>query len=63
MENRIKELRIKKKMSAEDLMARVGWTNRSTMSRKENGLIKITIDEAFELSKIFRTPIEKIFIK
>lgn len=60
MRTKIKELRIKNGLSCNDMAELIGVT-KATYSKKENGLVKFSLDEAKIISDKFRKTIEEIF--
>lgn len=40
---------------------KLGYNSKSTYNMKENGTRKITVEEAYKISKIFNKTIEEIF--
>lgn len=60
MENRIKELRIKNKITQEEL-ANALCVTRQTIISLENGRYNASLQLAFEISKYFNQSIEQIF--
>ena len=42
---------------------KLGYNSKSTYNQKENGIRKISVEEAHEISKIFNKSIEEIFFK
>lgn len=61
LENNSKNIREKKKISIAKTLEYMGWSNRSLLFKKENNIVKISIEEALKLSKLYSEPIEKIF--
>lgn len=61
MNNRIKDLRIEKNVTQEDLAFAVGVT-RQTIISLENGKYNASLQLAFKIANYFGTEIEKVFI-
>lgn len=61
LENNSKKIREKKKISNSEVIDFMGYANRSVLFKKENNIVKISIEEALKLSKLYGEPIEKIF--
>lgn len=60
MQNHLRELRAREKMTQDDLARKAGVT-RQTILAIENGKYNPSLELAFKLSHIFKEPIEKIF--
>lgn len=60
MKNRVKELRIEKGLSCQDMARLIGVT-KATYSKKENGSVKFSLNEAKLVSDKFQKTIEEIF--
>ena len=60
--NNSSTIRKKKKISISEVLDYMGWSNRSILYKKENNYTKISIEEALKLSKLYKEPVEKIFI-
>ncbi|WP_195540378.1 helix-turn-helix transcriptional regulator [Eubacterium maltosivorans] len=58
---RLKEIRIKRGLSAEHMAKALGLKTTNAYYKKENGKIKISTDEAKIISKELGVPFEKIF--
>ena len=58
--NRIAEIRHKNGTRQSELAHLLGMS-KANYSKKENGLVKFTVEEAFRISKYFEMPIEQIF--
>ncbi len=58
--NRLKEFRLEKKLSQAYVANKLGMS-KANYSKKENGLVKITIAEAKKLSVVLDKPIDSIF--
>ena len=55
LENNSKHIREKKNLNY------MGYSNRSLLYKKENNMVKTSIEEALKLSKLYKEPVEKIF--
>ncbi len=60
MKNRLRELRARDKLTQDDLAQKAGVT-RQTILAIENGKYNPSLELAFKLSVIFKSPIEGIF--
>lgn len=60
MENHLRELRAREKLTQDDLAQKAGVT-RQTILAIENGKYNPSLELAFKLSAIFKVSIEKIF--
>lgn len=60
MNSKIKELRISKGLSCNQMAQLIGVT-KATYSKKENGLVRFSLDEAKIISDKFQETIEHIF--
>ncbi len=58
---RLKEIREKYRYTQDDMANKLGYSSKSTYNMKENGIRKITVEEAYQISKIFNKTIEEIF--
>lgn len=61
LENNSKKIREKKKISIRETLDFMDWSNRSLLFKKERNMVKISIEEALKLSKLYGEPVEKIF--
>lgn len=61
LENNSKNIREKKNISISDTLNYMGYSNRSLLFKKENNMVKTSIEEALKLSKLYKEPVEKIF--
>lgn len=57
----LKKLRIENGLTQDDMADKLGYNSKSTYNMKENGIRKITVEEAYQISKIFNKTIEEIF--
>lgn len=55
MGNKIKNLRIKKGFTQEELAKKMGYTSRSTINKIEKGLVDLPQSKLVELAKILNT--------
>ena len=62
MKNRLKEIRKNKNIPVETIMKALGLETKAAYYKKENGMVKITIDVALSLSNLFDMPVEEIFL-
>lgn len=62
MYERLKEIRVKKGYTVED-MAEVINKSPCNYSKKENGDVKFSVNEALQISKFLKSKVEKIFFK
>lgn len=60
MNNHLKELRARDKLTQDDLAKKVGVT-RQTILAIENGKYNPSLELAFNLSKVFKAKIEEMF--
>ena len=60
MLNRIRELRLKNKLSCKQMADLIG-VSKASYSKKENGLVKFSLKEAKIIADKFNESIEKIF--
>lgn len=58
--NKLKQKRLSKNLTLEQVAKKLG-TTKSNYYKKENGMIKISIGEAFVLAKIYDTTVDKLF--
>ncbi len=60
MKNHLRELRAREQITQDELAQKAGVT-RQTILAIENGKYNPSLELAFKLSAIFKSPIEKIF--
>lgn len=60
---KLKKLREQFGYTQQEMANKLGYNSKSTYNQKENGIRKITVEEAHEISKIFDKSIEEIFFK
>ena len=62
MKNRLKEIRKNKNIPVETIIKTLGLETKAAYYKKENGKVKITLDDALSLSNLFDMPVEEIFL-
>ncbi len=62
MNNRLKEIRKNKNIPVETIIKTLGLVTKAAYYKKENGKVKITLDDALSLSNLFDMPVEEIFL-
>lgn len=45
----------------EEMAKKLGYSSKSSYNMKENGIRKVTVEEAYVISKLFNKTIEEIF--
>jgi putative transcriptional regulator len=58
---KLKKIREENKYTQDDMANKLGYNSKSTYNMKEKGIRKITVEEAYQISKIFNKTIEEIF--
>lgn len=58
---KLKKIREEFGYTQDDMANKLGYSSKSTYNMKEKGIRKITVEDAYKISKIFNTTIEKIF--
>jgi len=59
--NKLKEERIKRGLTLENIAKELG-TTKSNYYKKEIGVVKISVDEAIKLSSIYNKSVEELFL-
>lgn len=63
MYTNLKEIRVKKNVTAEQMAKLLGLKTKAAYYKKEAGKVKFSIDEAKAISEYFNVSIEKIFFE
>lgn len=58
---KLKKIREENRYTQDDMANKLGYNSKSTYNMKEKGIRKITLEEAYQISKIFNKTIEEIF--
>lgn len=58
----LRKLRKEKNLTCDYMAKNLGYSNRSVYSKKERGLLPITIEEAKTISLILKVKIDDIFL-
>ncbi|MBU0648666.1 helix-turn-helix transcriptional regulator [Patescibacteria group bacterium] len=61
MKNKIKELRLEKNLTQEELAERVGVTRQTIIAIEKGGYVP-SLELAFKIAKVFHRKIEQIFL-
>jgi len=59
--NKLKEIREEFGYTQDEMAKRLGYNSKSAYNMKEKGTRKVTVEEAYTISKIFNKSIEEIF--
>lgn len=54
-------LRKLKNITQAEMAMKLGYSNKSGYCQLENGIVKMTLDKALEISKILETDVDEIF--
>lgn len=57
----LKKIREQSGYTQDEMSNMLGYNSKSTYNMKENGIRKITVEEAYKISKLFNKTIEEIF--
>ena len=63
MFDRLKEARISRNVTCEDLSALLGFQTRGAYHKKESGNVPFTLNEAKVIAAYFNMPIEEVFFE
>lgn len=58
---KLKKMREESGYTQDEMSNMLGYNSKSTYNMKENGIRKITVEEAYKISKLFNKTIEEIF--
>ncbi len=59
--NKLKEIREEFGYTQDEMAKRLGYNSKSAYNMKEKGTRKVTVEEAYTISRIFNKSIEEIF--
>ena len=60
---KLKKIREQNGFTQDKMAKTLGYNSKSTYNMKENGIRKISVEEAYHISKLFNKSIEEIFFE